>query len=303
MKLRALFAVLIMFAPVSAVLQAQSAAPQAHSATAAPAALTPAATAAIQKRVESYLRNIYAWGPTFEVKSGPVTASPVNGLYQVSVTVTQQGESDSALVYVSADGHYMVRGEIQDLNTDPLAATRQKLHLEGYASMGPADAKVVLVEFADFECPSCRQLDQVLRALLPKYPQVRLVFKDFPLESIHPWAMTAATAGRCALQQSSEIFWKFHDTVYDQQDVISPENAYNKLTDLATAAGAKPDAFKTCMADPKSAEAVTKSIEEGHAVQVSATPTLFVDGRRVVGPDASLIDQFIEFDSAPQPPR
>ena len=87
----------------------------------------------------------------------------------------------------------MFRGEIQDLNGDPLADTRQQLHLEGYPSKGPANAKVVLVEFADFECPVCRQLDQGLRELLVKYPQVRLVFKDFPIEQIHPWARTAAT--------------------------------------------------------------------------------------------------------------
>jgi protein-disulfide isomerase len=258
----------------------------------------PANSAAIEKRVEEFLRNVYAWGPDFQVAVGPVKAAAADGLYEVPVKVTADGQSDTAVVYVTKDGRYMFRGDIQDMNVDPLAAMRHELHLDGFASKGPSDAKVVLVEFADFECPSCRQLDQVLRELLVKYPQVRLVFKDFPIEQLHPWAMTAALAGHCVLQQSSDAFWKFHDALYDSQDVVSPENAYAKLTDLAVAAGAKADALKTCMADPKISDTVHKSIDEGHSVQISATPTTFVDGRRIIGPDPTLLEQFIEFDLA-----
>src|SRR5581483_8914512 len=136
------------------------------------------------------------------------------------------------------------------------AENLQKLNLQGAASKGPADAKVVLVEFGDLECPVCRQLDYILRAVLPQYPQVRLVFKDFPLESIHPWAMTAAIAGHCVLNQGSDAFWKFHDTVYDSQDVISPENAFEKLTDIAVQSGASKDSFQACMSDSKPKELV-----------------------------------------------
>ena len=161
----------------------------------------PAASGSIEKRVEDFLRKWYAWGPEFQLKVGPVKPSAAGDLYEVSVEVTAQGGSDTAIVYVTKDGHYMLRGDLQDLNGDPLGDTIRKLNLQGAASKGPADAKVVLVEFGDLECPSCRQLDYVLRAVLPKYPQVRLVFKDFPIETIHPWAMSAAVTGRCALRR------------------------------------------------------------------------------------------------------
>jgi protein-disulfide isomerase len=213
------------------------------------------------------------------------------------VEVSAQGGSDTAIVYVTKDGHYMLRGDLQDLNGDPLGDTIRKLNLQGAASKGPADAKVVLVEFGDLECPSCRQLDYVLRAVLPKYPQVRLVFKDFPLETIHPWAMSAAITGRCALQQSSDAFWKYHDSVYDNQDLISPENAYDKLLGFAVQAGAAEDKLKSCIADPKTQELVRQSMAEGHALDVTSTPTTFVDGRRMVGPDQTLLEQYIQFDS------
>ena len=185
-----------------------------------PAQASPA-SGSIEKRVEDFLRKWYAWGPDFQLKIGPVKPSPAGDLYEVPVVVTAQGGSDDAIVYVTKDGHFMLRGDLQDLSGDPLRETMRKLNLQGAASKGPADAKIVIVEFGDLECPSCRQLDYVLRAVLPKYPQVRLVFKDFPLETIHPWAMSAAITGRCVLQQSSDAFWKYHDSVYDNQDVIS----------------------------------------------------------------------------------
>lgn len=294
--------VVTLFAPRPAATQTQ--APAAKSVNQAPSGLSAAESSAIAKRIEEYLRTEYAWGSDYELKVGTLTAAPAGDLYQTSVQVTAQGGSDSAIIYVTKDGRYIFRGDLQDLNQDPLAETRSQLHLENYASKGPANAKIVVVEFADFECPVCRELDVLLRATLPQYPQVRLVFKDFPLETIHPWAMTAAIAGRCALKQSADTFWKLHDAIYDNQDVISPENAYNKIAEFAQQAGLNADQYKTCMADPKTPEAIRASMEEGRSLQVSATPTSFVDGRRMVGPDAALLKQYIEFDENPhQPPQ
>jgi protein-disulfide isomerase len=256
-----------------------------------------AASGSIEKHVEDFLRKWYAWGPEFQVKIGPVKPSPAGDLYEVPIEVTAQGGSDSAIVYVTKDGHYMLRGDLQDLNGDPLGDTMHKLSLQGAAYKGPADAKIVIVEFGDLECPSCRQLDYVLRSVLPKYPQVRLVFKDFPLETIHPWAMSAAITGRCVLQQSSDAFWKYHDSVYDNQDVISPENAYNKLTEFAVQAGASEDKLKPCIADPKTQELVRQSMAEGKAMDVTSTPTSFVDGRRFVGSNQEVLEQYIQYDS------
>lgn len=257
----------------------------------------PAASGSIEKRVEDYLRKWYAWGPDFQLKIGPIKPSPAGDLYEVPVEVSAQGGSDTAIVYVTKDGHYMLRGDLQDLNGDPLGDIMRKLNLQGAASKGPADAKIVIVEFGDLECPSCRQLDYVLRSVLPKYPQVRLVFKDFPLETIHPWAMSAAITGRCVLQQSSDAFWKYHDTVYDSQDLISPENAYNKLLEFALQAGASEEKLKPCIADPKTQELVRQSMAEGKSLDVTSTPTSFVDGRRLVGSDQALLEQYIQFDS------
>jgi protein-disulfide isomerase len=249
----------------------------------------------LQKRAEDFLRKLYAWGPEFQVKAGEVKPSAVPDLYEINVEVTLHGESDSAAVYVTKDGRYMVRGEIADMNGDPFAETKQKLVLDGSPSKGPADAAVVIVEFGDFQCPVCRQLDVILRELLPEYPQVRFVFKDFPLEQIHPWAMTAALVGRCSYEQSADAFWKVHDLIYDNQERITPETAYDKLLQLATDAGLDGSALRTCMADPKTTAAVHRTMAEGSSLAVNGTPTTFVNGRAVSGPNEALLRQYIQF--------
>src|SRR5271165_2645419 len=178
----------------------------------------------LEARVEKYLRNLYAWGSDFEVKAGPSKPSPIPDLLEIPVTVSMGGRSDTAVVYVSKTGNFLFRGELTDMSEDPFADTKSKLHVGSSPSIGPPDAKVTLIEFADFECPSCRQLDLVLRELLPRYPNVRLVFKHYPLTNIHPWAMTAAIASQCVYEQNPTAFWKFHDAIFDAQDLITPSN-------------------------------------------------------------------------------
>ncbi len=257
---------------------------------------SPAAkTGTLESRVEQYLRNLYAWGPAYDVKVGPSKPSPVADLLEVPVTVSMAGQSDTAIVYVSKAGNFLIRGELTDMSVDPFADIRSKLRVGNSPSMGPADAKVTLIEFADFECPSCRQLDLILRDLLPSHPEVRLVFKHYPLTDIHPWAMTAAIATQCAFQQSPSAFWKMHDAIFDAQDVISSSNVWDKLLDLATQEGLNPEAYRACMINPETASQVKSTIDEGHALAITATPTTFVNARRVVGPDKPLINQYMFF--------
>jgi len=215
---------------------------------------------------------------------------------EVPVTVSVNGQSDTAIVYVSKDGKFIFRGELTDMSVDPLAETRSKLHPGNSPSMGPTDAKITLIEFADFECPSCRQLDRILRELLPQHPEIRLVYKDFPLTTIHPWAMTASLAGQCTIQQNSASFWKIHDIIFDAQDVITPSNVWEKMTDFANQLGLNVETFRACMANPDTAHEIEQTTAEGHELNVTGTPTIFVNGRRIVGPDEPLLKQFIGFD-------
>lgn len=239
---------------------------------------------------------MYAWGPNFKLKFEPLKETPVPNLYEVKVQVSTEGGGDTAIFYVTKDGHFLIRAELEDITTDPAVKVRKEIVTPGYPAKGPADAPIVLVEYADYECPSCRQLDTILRAMLPTQPQVRLIYKDFPLTQIHPWAMTAAEAGRCAFHQDPNNFWKFHDALYDNQSIITPENAYQKIQDYANQSGLDANALKVCMAAPETQSEVNKSIAEGESLHITNTPTIFVNGRRLIGPDAATLQQFIQYE-------
>jgi protein-disulfide isomerase len=286
-----------MLSPFQDFSHAQSAVPKEKSPDAKTSAPTAAKPGSIETRIEQYLRNLYAWGPSFEVKVGPSKQSPIADLLEVSVTVSMGGQSDNAVVYASKTGNFLIRGDLTDMAVDPFADTRSKLHVGKSPSMGPENAKITLYEFADFECPSCRQLDLVLRAFLPQHPEIRLVFKHFPLVNIHPWAMTAAIASQCAYQQNPAAFWKIHDAIYDAQDVISPSNVWEKMQDLAKQEALDTQAFTSCMSNPATESQIKETMAEGQALNVSATPTTFVNARRVVGPDKSQLDQSVNYES------
>jgi protein-disulfide isomerase len=284
----------VMLALVSGViLCAQQSAP----APSTSATKTP--PSAIQKSVEAYLRNFYAFGPDVQVTVGPPKETNIPGLLETNIGVKIDDNLQSVKFYVSKDGKYLLRGELSDLTKDPLAENRAKLQVKDAPSSGDPNAPITMVEFSDFQCPVCRNLHDVLHGLLVNYPQVRLVFKDFPLEQ-HPWARTAAIAGRCAYSQDPQAFWKLYDLIYDNQEVISAENAYVKMTDYASQIGLNGDAFKSCLASPEAAAAVDASRANGLALEVSSTPTIFINGRRIVGADPHLLEQNIKYELAQQ---
>ena len=250
----------------------------------------------LKKKVDAYLRNMFAFGPDVKLAIGDFKESGVANLLEANISVTIGDNKEDAKMWVSKDGKYLLRGEMVDMSKDGFAENRAKLDLKAAPVTDNPNATVTIVEFADFECPVCRQLHEAIRGLLPKYPQVRLVFKDFPLEQMHPWARTGALAGRCAYQQDPKAFWKMYDNLYDNQDLISAANAWDKAVDYAGQAGLKTDAFKGCMTSPEATAAVDASIANGKLLDVNSTPTLFVNGRRVVGADARQLEQVLQYE-------
>jgi protein-disulfide isomerase len=266
--------------------------PQPATATAPTAPLSPT-----QKSIEAYLRHLYAFGPDVRLVVGPTKETAVDGVLETTIDLTIDDNKQSVKFFLSKDGKYLFRGEMSDMTKDPLAENRAQIQMKDAPSMGDPNAVVTLVEYSDFECPVCRSLHDVLRGLLPNYAgKVRVIFKDFPLEQLHPWARTAAIAGRCAYQQDPGAFWKMYDLIYDNQEIISAANAWTKMMDYAGQSRLDTDAFKTCMAGPEAGEAVSVSRANGQLLDVNSTPTVFVNGRRIVGADAHLLEQYINFE-------
>jgi protein-disulfide isomerase len=260
----------------------------------------PAAQSEMQKKIEKYLRHIYAFGSEVKLTIPEPKESEISGLLVTTVELVSGESHDTAKMYLSKDGKFLIRGEVSDMAKDPMAETRAKLDLASAPSFGGDKTTVTVVEFADFECPVCKNLHEQLRTILPTYPQVKFYFKDYPIEQIHPWAKTAALAGRCAYTQNPKSFWKIYDSFYDGQDLISAANAWDKALDFAGQAGLDQAAFKGCLASKEAADAVNASVANARALDVTSTPTVFINGRRVVGADAATIERYIQFELANQ---
>jgi protein-disulfide isomerase len=294
--------VLLLSSVAAAAAQTPPPAPAPASQATAPATAPPTE---LQKKIEAYLRDLYGFGKDFTITLSAPQPTPISDLSVYNVEVAFNGQSDTTVIYVSKDGKFLIRGELDDMSIDPLESVRKLIHTQGAPEKGPSDSRVTVVEYADYECPSCLQFDTLWRTFQAKYPQVRYVFKDFPLTDLHPWAMSAAEAAHCVYTQSPSFFWKFHDSIYDAQDLFSPDNAFDKLVDLATQAGANPEQLKTCMADSHTADFIQAEQTEGQSLDISSTPTIFVNGRRIVGPNQELLEQYIQFELAKksQPPK
>lgn len=256
--------------------------------------------ARLTKATEAFVRQLFGWGPNIKVTLGPFGPSAAQDFYTVPIEVTLGEQKEKGEVYVSKDGKTLLRGEIYDMAADPFAANRAKIRIDGSPEKGPADAPVTVVEFADFQCPHCRELWEALAVLETRYPQVRVVFKDFPLTQIHPWANTAALGARCAFEQAPAAFWKVHDSIFENQDLISPENVWDKLVEFASAAGLNADTFKGCLASPDTQKAIDESHAEGVALGINSTPTVYINGRPLVGGDVTTLSQYIDFELAEQ---
>jgi protein-disulfide isomerase len=157
----------------------------------------------------------------------------------------------------------------------------------------------VVVVFSDFQCSFCKDEAKMLREnLLGAYPkQVRVYFKDFPLEQIHPWAKPAAIAGRCVFRQNPAAFWEYHDWIFDRQSQITPENLKDRVLEFAQGKQIDTLQLTRCMESRATEPEVDKNVAEGRALNVNSTPTVFINGRRMAGrTDWNNLRQIIDFE-------
>lgn len=146
------------------------------------------------------------------------------------------------------------------------------------AAKGPADAPVTVVEFSDFQCPACKSVAPVIDRLREAYPeQVRVVFRHFPLRSIHPQAQLAAEAATCAREQREEAFWTMHDALFAGQSALGRDD----LVARAGSLGLDEDTFVACLDGGSARAAVDTDVREGEQAGVNSTPSIFVNGRPV----------------------
>ena len=154
---------------------------------------------------------------------------------------------------------------------------------------GPDTAKVTIVEFSDYQCPFCSQAEGLVNQVIEAYPRdVRLVFKQFPLTSIHPQAMPASKAALAAGRQGK--FWEMHKLIFENQRALAP----GKFTEFAEQLQLDVPQFQKDMESPEIAAQIQKEMQEAKAADVTGTPTIFVNGKRLMNRSFDGFKQMIE---------
>ncbi len=193
------------------------------------------------------------------------------GLAAAIIDAVKQGKSESEAI-AAADAtrwaHPQAAGKVLD---DPIS-----IPVAGSPATGGAKAPITIVEFSDFQCPYCIAATPEIHALLKAYPQqVRLIFKEYPLEN-HSHAFTAATAALAAHKQGK--FWAMHDAMFDRRDLSK-----QSLIDIAKTQGLDVPRFEKDMESKEVRDAIAKDVADGDKANVEGTPTIFINGQRYNG--------------------
>ena len=278
----------VLFSLISSVAIAQtSAAPATHR------PLTPQAKAQVDKEaapkmalptaaeVDAYMKRSFGYDPGVSWQIYDVRASQVPGLAEIIVAVNK---GEPYHLFYSSSAQIAFVGQMIPFGPNPYASTRAKLQGAFGPSKGGANPPIQIVEFSDLECPHCKASQPIIEKLQGDFPQVRFVFQQFPLPAtLHPWAMKAALYADCAGQMNKDAFWKYVDSIFDNQGGIALATADDKLKELATASGYDAQKISACAASPETEARVKKSLDLGASLNVNQTPTIFINGRTVLG--------------------
>ncbi len=258
-----------------------------------------AAPAMDKKALAEYLRYADGLGPTVAVTVDDPLPSIFAGFYEVRVHLEANRNQAVKTYYLTKDGQHVAAAPLFDLKQSPFTSNLQHLKEDNSPALGMADAAISIYVYSDFQCPYCREEAKVLRqGIEKKYAdRVRIVFKNFPLEAMHPWSRAAAISGVCVAKQSATAFWTFHDWVFEHQSEFTATSIGDKVREFVNTQSLNETQFLTCMHDGSGANEVEKTLAEGRELAVVQTPTLFVSGRMVSGALAvEQLNQLIAFE-------
>lgn len=241
--------------------------------------------AALRARIIAFINRAEGWQMPDKIEVQSISPADPSGIRVARIELTKGDKHALQTYFITPDETEMILGEAAvKLSGDPWAGDREKLAVAGSPTEGPADAAVTIYEFSDLECPYCKQENQDIQQLRSAMPtQVRVVFKYFPLTSIHPWAMDAAKAAACVAHHNAADFWPFSQAVFDHQDELTLATAPGRMRDFAMESGVPAGDYDACMSSPLPARAVKETMAQGARVDVNSTPTMFINGRPIAG--------------------
>lgn len=243
------------------------------------AKVAPAASLPTEADVDAALKRTLGYDPGLSWTIYDIRASAIAGIADVTLAINKQAPQH---IYIARGSEHAIIGEMIPFGPNPYVGNRAKLQGVFGPSRSGANPKIQIVEFSDLECPHCKAAQPILEKLQADFPQARFTFQQFPLPAtVHPWAMKAAQYADCAGQMDKDAFWKFVDSVFENQGAIALATADDKLKELATAAGYDAQKISACAASPETDARIKKSLDLGQSLDVNSTPTVFMNGRMV----------------------
>jgi protein-disulfide isomerase len=252
------------------------------------------APADLARKIERQVRAYYTIPASVKVTVGAITPSKeMAGYDSVSVTIDNgDGKAKDYKFLLSKDRNTMLRVIQFDMTKDPFDELMSKIDLKGRPSRGAKNAKVVVVNYDDFECPFCSRMHQTLfPEILKEYgDRVTFYYKDYPLSEIHPWAIHAAVDANCLAAQNPDAYWDFADYIHANKNQVdsqkTPDARLDMIDKIALLQGQRhnldPGKLLACVRTQNDSE-VKASMKEADDLGVSATPTLFINGQKIDG--------------------
>ncbi len=214
------------------------------------------------------------------------------GYDKLTVLLSAGEQSQTQEFLLSKDSKTLISMKKMDLTGDPQAELMAKIDLQGRPVRGNKDAKVTVVVYDDFQCPYCSRMHETLVNVLKTYgDRIKVVYKDFPLKEIHPWAERAAIDSECLAKVDGNAYWDFADTVHangrEIQGDHSPVSAQQAAVDrIALDAGKRHSVDAAALDSCVKAQSKTDldaSVKEAEGLGVESTPEVIVDGMKMDG--------------------
>jgi protein-disulfide isomerase len=229
------------------------------------------------------IQETFKTGPNLKLSVGGFKRSPSPDFEQGTLSIDDGRAKQDRVVLLTPDGKHLIVPGAYSLPVDPQQALHTIL-LHDVPAQGPADAPVTIVEYADLECPTCARVHEFLETqLVPRYGnKVRVVFKEFPLP-MHDWSLTAAVACQCAYEINPASYVPLRSAIFRNQALINITNLRETLLSYGEQAGLERVKLAGCLDAKSSLPRVQRDAAEGKRLNVDRTPTLFINGRMMVG--------------------
>ena len=246
------------------------------------------ATSPTADTVNAFLQENWGYDPNRMWQVQAILNTQVQGLSKVVVFVgdkTGQQRPSALEFFVLPDGQHIITGDqIVPFGAHPFANLRAEMQQRADGPSRGATAKdLELVEFADLQCPHCREAQANMDKLATDFPKARIVFQNDPIESIHPQSERAAEYGVCVAKMGGNpAFFQYVAAVFEGQDGLdTPDGATLTLNSAVTKAGQDPTKVAACAAQPQTKAEIESSRTLAASIGIDAVPTLVINGREV----------------------